>query len=73
MIGELTTFQAILVLIYVVLGTSAVAYVKSEIFGVVVEFGNLGELIFKNVIWGVLLGWLAIPVAIIHMLIFHRD
>lgn len=67
------TLEGILVIVYIVLGTAAVKYVKSEIFGVVVEFGGLGELIFKNVIWGFFLGWLAIPVAIIHMLIFHRD
>ncbi|MCH5193603.1 MAG: hypothetical protein J1F11_06550 [Oscillospiraceae bacterium] len=67
------TLEGILVIVYIVLGTSAVKYVKSEIFGVVVEFGSLGQLLLKNVIWGVILGWLAIPVAIIHMLIFHRD
>ena len=67
------TVQNVLIIIYIILGTAAVKYVKSEIFGVIVEFGNLGQLILKNVIWGLLLGWLAIPVALIHMLIFHRD
>lgn len=72
MVGELTTFQAILVLIYVVLGTSAVAYVKSEIFGVVLEFGSIGNIILRNIIWGIILGWLAIPVALIHYAIVNR-
>ena len=72
MIGEIPAWLAILVLIYVIFGTSAVAYVKSEIFGVVYEFGGLGNIILRNILWGLILGWLAIPIALIHYAIVNR-
>ena len=61
-------------LIYVIAGVSAVKYVKTNIFGVVAEYtDSLLNLFIKNVLYGSLFGWLAIPVALIHWLIIGRN
>ena len=60
--------------IYTIAGVMAVKYVKANIFGVVAEYTNsLYNLFLKNLVYGFLLGWLAIPVALIHWLIVGRN
>lgn len=61
-------------IIYTIISMIAVKYVKANIFGVVAEYTNsLYNLFLKNLIWGFLLGWLAIPVALIHWLVVGRN
>lgn len=65
---------AIGLLIYVIAGVTAVKYVKANIFGVVAEYTtSLYNSILKNIVWGAVFGWLAIPVALIHWLIVGRN
>lgn len=68
------TVGMIILIIYAIIGPMAVKYVKVNIFGVVAEYtDNLFNLFLKNLIWGLFLGWLALPVAIIHWLIVGRN
>ncbi|MDE6593370.1 MAG: hypothetical protein K2K57_09970 [Oscillospiraceae bacterium] len=67
--------DGILVIIYAIAGTIAVGYVKTNIFGVMAEFttDDVFTHFVKKIITGVIFGWLAIPIAILHKLIFNRD
>lgn len=68
------TIGVIVFVIYVIAGVSAVKYVKTNIFGVVAEFtDSLLNLFIKNVLYGSLFGWLAIPVALIHWIFIGRN
>lgn len=65
---------AVGLIIYTIISMIAVKYVKANIFGVVAEYTNsLYNLFLKNLVWAFLLGWLAIPVALIHWLIIGRN
>ena len=64
----------IAVIIYGIIGMCAVAYVKSNILGVESEYTtSLFRYYALQFIWGILLGWLAIPVALIHCIFANRD
>lgn len=59
---------------YVVFGTKAVGYIKREIFGLETVFvTSISHYYAKQIAFGFALGWLAIPVALIHYLVTNRD
>lgn len=59
---------------YVIFGTKAVGYVKREIFGLETVFiTSISHYYAKQIAFGIALGWLAIPVALIHHFVTNRD
>lgn len=65
------TFLGILVLIMIAIywyaGDWANYYCKYHFFNVRAEiYGNTGDYIVQRIIWATLLGWLTIPVALLH-------
>ena len=60
----------IVVIIYVIAGMMAVKYIKVNILGVVAEFTpSLWHSFIKNLVFGTFLGFVAIPVALVHWII----
>lgn len=71
---KMETLEAILVIVYIIAGTWAVKYVKSEIFHVTAVFTtNWLRYHVDQVVWGAFMGWLAIPIALLHRIIFNRN
>lgn len=68
------TITMIVLVVYVILGTLAVKYVKSECLHIVAEFttGGCVGVVFSDLIWGFFLGWICIPIMILHWLFFGR-
>ena len=65
---------AIAIVIYTIIGMIAVKYVKSNLLGIDAEYTNsLYNYFIRNMLWGFFLGWLAIPVALIHWLVVGRN
>lgn len=63
----------ILGILYIFFGIKAVRYVKRNIFGVAFEVTHdLFTYWLSQFIWGVIMGWLAIPVMIIHWIFVGR-
>lgn len=59
---------------YVICGTKAVGYIKREIFGLETVFiTSISHYYAKQIAFGIALGWLAIPIALIHHLVTNRD
>ena len=66
--------DTIIFVIYIIAGTIAVKYVKSEIFHVDAVFTtNWLRYHVDQVVWGAVIGWLAIPIALLHRIICNRD
>ena len=62
--------EGIVAIIYVIAGMIAVKYIKTNIFGVVAEITpSLWHSFIKNLVFGAFLGFIAIPVALIHWII----
>ncbi len=59
----------ILVLIYVVLGYWATGV---TIYANKIVFHEFGQLFLRRLIWGILFGWILIPVALIKTFLFSR-
>lgn len=65
--------EGILFILYCIVGTRSVKYIKTNMMGVTAEFtNNLIDYFVKQLIVGVLLGWIAIPVALIHRHIISK-
>lgn len=59
---------------YIIFGTAAVSYVKREIFGWETVFTtNIVKYYMFQIVLGIIFGWLAIPVALIHHVVTNRD
>lgn len=77
-VDSMREIAGILVLValvaYVAFGTKAVGYVKREIFGLETVFiTSISHYYAKQIAFGIALGWLAIPIALIHHLVTNRD
>lgn len=61
--------MTILFLIYLVLGYKSIGYCKHYIFGIEYEMiGSITNHFIKTLVEGVFLGWLTIPIMILHCL-----
>ena len=64
--------MAILLIIYVICGYQSYRYLRRTLFGVKLEIASsLLNYIWDGILWGLVLGWATIPLAIIVWL-FHK-
>ena len=53
--------------VYLYFGDKAIYYIKYHILNTRAEiYSNTGDYIIARIIWAMLLGWIAIPLALIH-------
>ena len=59
---------------YIYFGDKAIYYIKYHILNTRAEiYGNTGDYIMGRIIWALLLGWAAIPLALIHNNFLRRS
>lgn len=64
----------VLILIYIAAGAAANTYIRHNIFGIqTVYVFSWENFIMDKFIWAVLLGWISIPVAILHVLVLGKS
>ena len=64
----------ILILVYVYAGDKANYYLKYHVLGVQAElYDNTGDYIVSRAIWGAILGWATIPIAILHNTFIRKN
>ena len=64
----------ILTLAYIYAGDKAIYYLKYHLLGVRAEvYGDTGNYIMSRFIWSAILGWAAIPIAVIHHLLTNKQ
>lgn len=62
--------QELILFIYIFLGCKAINYIKRNIFGLETVFiFDLKQFILEKIVMGLLLGWIAIPIWIICLMI----
>lgn len=60
--------------IYAYAGDSANYYLKYHLLNQRAEnYHDTGEYIMQRIIWAVILGWVTIPVALIHYMVKNKD
>ena len=64
--------DAVLFLVYLVIGYVSVQYVRHRIFGTIDIYTDAGQYFVSNVINGMLLGWAAAPIALLHYWLFAK-
>lgn len=68
--------MAIAAILYAFLGYKSIGYLKYHLMGVQVELTNsVGRFMWDRFLWGLLLGWITIPLMVIvwlFRLIFHH-
>ena len=65
--------EAVLMLAYLIIGYVSVQYVRHRIFGTVDIYTDSGQYFVSNVINGMLLGWAAAPIALLHYWLFAKN
>lgn len=64
----------ILLFMYIYAGDKAIYYLKYHFLGVRAEiYGDTGNYILSRFIWSVILGWAAIPIAVLHYLLTNKE
>lgn len=63
----------ILFIVYACIGKWGVTYFKSEILGIVAEYGTVMDFMIKPLVFGIILGWIAAPISFLHWLIIGRN
>ena len=67
-------FGIILTLVYIYAGDKANYYLKYHLLGVRAEvYGDTGNYITSRFIWGAILGWATIPIAVLHYLLTNKQ
>lgn len=65
--------EIVILIAYVIIGIWGVKYFKREILGIVIEFDSIYHHLLRNIVYGVLLGWIAAPISFIHWLFVGRN
>ena len=66
-------FELIIFVIYIYAGVKAIYYLKYHILNTRAEiYSNTGDYIISRIIWALLLGWVAIPLALLHRVLTQK-
>lgn len=66
--------ETVICLVYIFLGAKANSYLKYHILGVQAEiYSDTFSHFLSKGIWGAFLGWITIPIAILHKILFNRS
>jgi len=66
-------FGLIIFVIYLYAGDKAIYYIKYHILNTRAEiYSNTGDYIIGRIIWAMLLGWAAIPIALLHNYVVNK-
>ena len=64
----------ILILVYIYAGDKANYYLKYHLLNVRAEvYGDTGNYLMSRFIWGAILGWATIPIAVLHYFFTNRQ